>query len=157
MTMNGRVTLTIGASPDAVYAVVSDVVRTPEWSPECHRVEWAGGRGAEPGARFRGWNRLGRARWVDDVVIETADPPRAFAFVASGPPPTRWSWTMVPAADHTTIVTVAYEELAPRPWWRALSRRLRSGVSDREGDLVQNLRKSIAGVKGLAERAPAGG
>ncbi len=32
----------VRASADEIYAVVSDVTRIPEWSPETVRAEWVG-------------------------------------------------------------------------------------------------------------------
>ena len=54
----GELTITVDAPPSAVYAVVSDITRTPEWSPECVACEWTG-TAQEPkqGATFRGTNK----------------------------------------------------------------------------------------------------
>jgi len=42
----------IDATRDVVYALVSDVTRTGEWSPECVRCRWLGGAtAAVAGAR----------------------------------------------------------------------------------------------------------
>ncbi len=52
-----------------------------EWSPECYRCEWLDNSTvAVPGARFRGYNRLGRLRWQWIAIVDTADPGREFAF-----------------------------------------------------------------------------
>jgi len=54
----------VRASADEIYAVVSDVTRIPEWSPETVRAEWLAPD------RFNAWNRrrLGRWRTVAKVV-----------------------------------------------------------------------------------------
>ncbi len=61
----GSVELLVPADPAAVYAVVSDVTRIGERSPECHTAHWLPGATAGTlGAVFRGSNRAGRAaRW----------------------------------------------------------------------------------------------
>lgn len=58
----------VNASPEAVWAVVSDVRRIGEFSPECIRVEVVDG--PEPpdvGARFRGTNR-----WTSETAASGA-------------------------------------------------------------------------------------
>ena len=95
----GEVEAVVAASPDEVYAVVSDVTSTGERSEECRRVEWLPGSAREPvvGARFRGWNRAGRLiRWSRVCEVLEAEPGRAFAFRTV---PERWDRTR---ADSTT-------------------------------------------------------
>ncbi|HEX3706170.1 MAG TPA: SRPBCC family protein [Mycobacteriales bacterium] len=38
--MTLEVSRDIAASPDAVYAAISDVARMGEWSEECHACQW---------------------------------------------------------------------------------------------------------------------
>src|SRR3546814_19646334 len=38
-----EITRDIAASPEAVYAAISDVTRMGEWSTECHTCEWQEG------------------------------------------------------------------------------------------------------------------
>jgi Polyketide cyclase / dehydrase and lipid transport len=54
----------VDASPEVVYDLVTDVTRMGEWSPECVGCAWIdGANDPVPGARFRGRNRHGLARW----------------------------------------------------------------------------------------------
>lgn len=58
--MHGSASIAINASPDDVYAVLSDVTRMGDLSPECYKCEWNGGSAeAVTGATFTGHNRLG--------------------------------------------------------------------------------------------------
>ncbi|HVV37019.1 MAG TPA: SRPBCC family protein, partial [Acidimicrobiales bacterium] len=59
------VTLDIAADPDTLYAMVSDLPRIGEWSPECERVEWDGDV-TEPveGTQFVGFNAVGPGRRI---------------------------------------------------------------------------------------------
>ena len=41
--LTGQVQIHIEAQPEKVYALVSDVARMGEWSPECYRCEWMDG------------------------------------------------------------------------------------------------------------------
>ncbi|MFN3220162.1 MAG: SRPBCC family protein [Acidimicrobiales bacterium] len=79
-----EVTREIAASPEVVYAAISDVTRMGEWSQECHSCEWHDGfDGPVVGATFDGHNRNGAQEWTTQGKVITADPGRAFAFECS--------------------------------------------------------------------------
>jgi uncharacterized protein YndB with AHSA1/START domain len=74
----------IAASPDAVYAAISDVTRMGEWSEECYACEWLEGfNGPVVGAIFDGHNRNGDHEWTTQGKVIEADPGRAFVFECS--------------------------------------------------------------------------
>lgn len=74
----------IAASPEAVYAAISDVTRMGEWSQECHTCEWHDGfDGPAVGATFNGHNRNGDHEWTSQGKVIEAEPGRAFAFECS--------------------------------------------------------------------------
>lgn len=74
----------IAASPEAVYAAISDVTRMGEWSEECYACEWHEGvDGPVVGATFDGHNRHGDHEWTTQGKVIEAEPGRAFAFECS--------------------------------------------------------------------------
>ena len=74
----------IAASPEAVYAAISNVTRMGEWSEECHTCEWSDGAdGPVVGATFDGHNRNGDYEWTSQGKVIDADPGRSFAFECS--------------------------------------------------------------------------
>lgn len=81
--MRGQVTVTMRATPNEVWDVVSDVTRIGELSPETFEAEWVdGATGPVVGARFRGHvkrNGVGPVYWTTCEVV-AADEPRQFAF-----------------------------------------------------------------------------
>ena len=69
----GEASVVIAASPDVVYGVVSDVTRMGEWSPETVACEWIeGATGPSVGARFKGTNKRGIARWSTKPKVVAA-------------------------------------------------------------------------------------
>lgn len=55
----------INAAPETVYALVSDVTRTGEWSPVCKECWWDEGDGPRVGVVFTGRNVTpGRVFWT---------------------------------------------------------------------------------------------
>src|SRR3954454_15686943 len=95
-----RVERYIEASPEALYALVSDVTRTPEYSPEIKRVTWIkGATGPVVGARFKAINKAGRGpAWPNKPVVLTAEPGREFAFSRTevGGGTVVWRYTFTP-------------------------------------------------------------
>jgi uncharacterized protein YndB with AHSA1/START domain len=74
----------IAASPEAVYAAISDVTRMGEWSEECHACKWhEGWDGPVVGATFDGHNRNGDHEWTTQGKVIEAHTRRAFAFECS--------------------------------------------------------------------------
>lgn len=84
----------VAASPDEVYAAVSDLRRMPEWSPELFRVWVRDGGEITEGTRFVGFNRLGWRLWFTTCEVTTAIPGRAFAFRVTtfGMPVALWGY-----------------------------------------------------------------
>ena len=77
----GSATIEIEASPDAVYALLTDLSRIGEVSPECYKAEWEGGAtGPAAGAAFRGYNRSGDNQWDAGCVVVAADMGKEWAF-----------------------------------------------------------------------------
>ena len=114
---SGSVELVVPAAPDAVYAVVSDVTRIGERSPECHTARWLPGAPAGTrGAVFRGSNRAGwAARWSRRCEVVAAEPGRVFAFRTrpevldvTRRDSTTWRYDLEPM-DGGTRVTHSYE------------------------------------------------
>jgi Polyketide cyclase / dehydrase and lipid transport len=143
----------VQASPAALYDLVSDVRRMGDWSPECRHCEWIGGA-TEPavGARFKGTNQRGVARWSTKPRVVVADPGREFAFVTGhlGRDMTRWSYRFEPASDHAKV-TESFEMLRDMPWYFRLADRLLMGVKDRKADLETNMQETLRRLKAATE------
>jgi uncharacterized protein YndB with AHSA1/START domain len=98
--------IAIDAPAPTVYALVSDLPRMGEWSPECTRVTWTSGAvGPAVGARFVGHNRVGAIRWITFGRVVDADPGRRFAFsIHFGPIPiSLWAYDFTPTSSGCEI------------------------------------------------------
>jgi iron-sulfur cluster repair protein YtfE (RIC family) len=105
------------ATPEQVWAVLSDVTRTGEWSHECHTVRWLDGtRGA--GAQFRGANSNGRMKWARPCTITAWEPNRLLQFRTKGPrvsnDSSEWTFVLEPV-DGGTRITQTFRILTI-PW-----------------------------------------
>jgi hypothetical protein len=85
--------ISVAASAETLYSLVSDLPRMNEWSPECTHVTWSRTTGTPSsgpavGARFIGHNRAGAVRWFTFGRVVAAEPGRRFAFsIHFGPIP----------------------------------------------------------------------
>ena len=71
----------IAAPAEQVWAMVADVTRMGEWSPENEGAEWLhGATGPESGAKFRGTNRNGKKKWDTVATIVDVEPGHLFTF-----------------------------------------------------------------------------
>jgi hypothetical protein len=101
--------IVIDASPEAVYALVSDVTRTGEWSPVCKECWWDEGATGAVGDVFTGRNVLPERTWETRCTVITAEPGRAFGWVV-GDQLVRWVYSMTPESAGTRL-TEAWEFL----------------------------------------------
>ena len=124
----------IRASPDALFRLISDPMRTGEWSPECVRCRWIGGAD-EPrvGARFRGTSRKGWRRWTTTSRIVDVVPDERFAWEVTyfGLAVARWEYRITPAPDGSV---------------------LSQEVEDRRGRILRTLSPYITGSRDRAQR-----
>jgi len=71
----------IDSPADTVWAMVSDLARMGEWSPENQGGQWVNGAtGPALGARFKGRNANGKKSWGTTVEVVEYDAPRMIAF-----------------------------------------------------------------------------
>lgn len=103
MTYELQDSITVPATPTEVYALLSDVTRTGEWSVQCRRCEWEGPeRGV--GARFTGYNRTAEREWETVSEVIAAVPGEHFAW-SVGPGRAEWGYRMRPLAEGGTELT----------------------------------------------------
>ncbi len=148
------VRLRINAAPELLYDLVSDVPRTPEWSPEVISCRWLdAARGPVPGARFSARNRRRWLTWPNQPVIETTERGREFAFTRTerGGGTIRWFFRFQPGAEGTTTV-LGYQVLKAVPVGLHIILRAFFGVRDLEADLRQNMTISLQRIAKIAER-----
>jgi Polyketide cyclase / dehydrase and lipid transport len=154
--MRGSVTVQMAASPDVVWAVVSDVTRIGEFSPETFEAEWLGGAtGPAVGAQFRGHvkrNGVGPIYWTQ-CEVTTCEPGRDFGFeVHAGSTVTNtWRYQLEPR-DGGTDVTESYE-LPSKPlirlYWAIAG--WRRGKTNERG-----MRQTLERIKVVAEADQSG-
>lgn len=145
----GTAQLHIVAPADRVYALISDVTRMGDWSPETHACEWIGGAtGPAIGAQFRGANHLGLIKWHTECTITAATPGEEFAFSVmhpNGREETRWRYTLTPT-ENGTDVTESYEFL-----WCPLASRLLETVIPRDRQLRRGIHQTLERIADEAE------
>jgi hypothetical protein len=147
----------IDADPQTLYALVSDVTRTPEWSPEVIECRWLDHAvGAAVGARFVARNKRRWFTWSNTPVVEVADPAREFSICRTerGGGSIRWRYTFQPEGNGTQVIE-SYEVLRRVPRGLHVILRLFFGVRDLEADLNANMRASLDRLAQIAEQGPA--
>lgn len=144
--MRGETSLRIKAPAERLWQMVADVPRMGEWSPECRRAEWlAGAGGPTVGARFRGHNQLGPAKWSTVSTVKVAEPGREFAFAVS-PTGIVWRYRFEPNGDATTVT----ESFETPPGSRVMDVLL--PLIGRKKKMEAGMRRTLEQLKAAAEK-----
>jgi hypothetical protein len=147
-----EVAVHVDAPPDRVWAVVTDVTRMGEWSPETVSGEWLdGATGPAVGARFKGTNKRGLARWSTKPRVVTADAGREFAFVVGDL--TKWSYRFDVDGAGTRLAE-SFEMLDDLPWYFRFTDRYLMRIHDRSADLERGMGETLARIKVAVEGSP---
>jgi hypothetical protein len=107
-----EVSRTIAATPERLYALISDLPRMGEWSLENNGGKWLkGATGPAVGAKFKGKNSKGFRRWSTIATVVTADAGREFAFdvTVAGLKVARWGYRLE-SVDGSTKVTEYWDD-----------------------------------------------
>jgi mannose-6-phosphate isomerase-like protein (cupin superfamily) len=152
--LSGSATIVVAAPPEKAYALVSDVTRLPELSPECDRCHWQEGPTAEVGASFVGHNRAHGQEWSTLCEVIAADAPKRFAFETGTPERrfTRWCYEFAPDGAFGTRVSESFEILELPPHLAGAS------VDEQEariGELEDGVRQTLVRLKQVLERRTA--
>ncbi|MFF8608672.1 SRPBCC family protein [Streptomyces sp. NPDC015346] len=121
-----RADIHVAAAPSEIYAVVSDLPRSGEWSPECQGGEWISGAPAAVGSVFRGenlrseevvaWAPLVRGVWHTESRVTAAEPGRTFRWMmlshAGDDQESVWGFDIEPAEDGDGAVLVHHFRMA---------------------------------------------
>jgi uncharacterized protein YndB with AHSA1/START domain len=133
------------ASPEAIWAVISDVTRVGEWSGECRGCSWVdGSESVTSGAHFRGRNRRGGFRWTRLNEVTRVDPPRMLAWrtLPRAPYVDSVEWRVSLAQHGTaTSVTESFEVLKMPRLMEWLIGLLFPPHRDRTADLKDDLER----------------
>ena len=150
--MQDHVTVHMDASPAEVWALVSDVTRIGEFSPETFEAEWVGDAdGPAVGARFRGHvkrNGRGPTYWSPCEVTE-CEPERVFGFAvgSAARPINRWRYELAPAEGGGTDVTESFrlaDSIPTKIYWTLFG--WARGKTNREG-----MRTTLERIKAVVE------
>lgn len=139
----------IAAPPERVWALIADMTRMGEWSPEATGGRWVkGAAGPDVGARFRGTNRNGWQRWSTMCTVTECTPGERFTFAVTAGPArvATWSYELEPTA-HGCRVTESWTDQRAKAFVAA-SRRL-TKVDDR----AEHNRSTMAHTLESLERA----
>ena len=148
--------IVIHAPVGEVYALVSDVTRTGEWSPECVSCRWLDDATlAEQGARYRGRSRNGWRRWSTTSTIAEMRPAELFAWDVTywGQPVARWEYRIEPHDDGVRLVETVLDRRGRL--LRTVS-PLITGSSDRSKRNAETMEGTLQAIKGAAETATKG-
>lgn len=88
----------VNLDADRLYALVADVTRMGEWSPQCRACWWDDGAGPTVGAYFTGRNDDGKRTWETRSRVVAADPGREFAWEVNDGW-VRWGFTLEPLTE----------------------------------------------------------
>ena len=134
--------MVIAAPPAMLYAMVSDVTRMGEWSPECKGADWTAGPAPVVGSTFTGHNEVPGRTWDAECTIIESEMGRAFAWQTVRPVTWRYTFEVV---DGGTLVTEFFDApflATDRPDYIP---------ADRGEHNLANMAKTLARLKETAE------
>lgn len=140
----------IDAAPEKVWALISDLRRMGEWSPQARKVILRGP--VKLGATMLNINRAGWKVWPTrtKVVQLEANKEIAFKVLDNG---TVWSYSLEPTAAGTKLTErrVA-KDGKTTPVSAFLVDKVLGGNDNFEADLRAGIRQTLEGIKAAAER-----
>jgi uncharacterized protein YndB with AHSA1/START domain len=145
-----RAEATVAAPPARVWALLTDLSRMPEWSPELVRMLPLKPGGLRVGQWYLGVNRRKAVVWPTRSVLAVLEPGRELAWdtKSSG---ARWIWEISPDGEGTRVV-----HRRPVPDGVTLLSRLFApaflGGNDEHADeLEAGMARTVARLKEAAE------
>ena len=140
-------TVRIAAPPDRVWAVVGDVARMPEWSPELRRLTVLGRR-VRVGTTLLGLNRRGWVAWPTSSKVTRLEPERAVAWRTRESGAT-WTYELLGTADGTTLT--ARRDLPRFTIGTTVLGPVIGGAAGHDDELAAGLRTTLERIRETVE------
>ncbi|WP_330250803.1 SRPBCC family protein [Nocardia sp. NBC_00565] len=150
MPKNIEATIDIAAPPERVWAVVSDLRRMPEFSPQCVRMLALGAPKA--GTWTINLNTDGKKYWPTTARIVRYEPNQAFAFRINENR-SIWSYTLEPTATGTRLIE--RRDVPNGTSWfsrRAINAAM-GGEQPFEAELERGMKVTLDKIKSVVEAA----
>jgi uncharacterized protein YndB with AHSA1/START domain len=150
-TLPDEVSLQIEAPPERVYEILTDIAQMGRLSPECTGGKWLdGATGPAVGARFKGSNKRGIARWSTTNEVVEADPGKAFSFETKQSA-ARWTYRLQPDGSGT-LVTESRAMFKERPMIaKVYATLMLGGIDDHDDEMRDGMRRTLERLKAIAE------
>ena len=150
-----EVSLFMAAPPHIVYALIADVTRMPEFSPELVECHWLdGATGPAVGARFAARNKVSRGpSWVNKPVITRLQPDRLISWARTEPFAGTLEWTyQFQPQDDGTLITESYRVTRPitRIGWLIIGTM--SATKDRRAQLRAGMEQTLQRIRATVEQ-----
>jgi len=147
--MQHEVSIEIGSDRETLYALVSDLERMGEWSPENAGGEWQDGGSGAVGDRFVGLNRVGEYEWSVSCEVTRADRGEVFEWV-TGPdvgPLARWTYRFAESGANTIVTETWDVEKLPA----SLESRTPEQLTKRVATVQAGMLSTLESLKAFAE------
>jgi uncharacterized protein YndB with AHSA1/START domain len=138
----------IDASPDKVWALVSDLRLMPKWSPQCRLMKAFGP--LRPGTKTINVNRRNFLIWPTTSRVTEVIPEQKLAFRVNENN-TVWTYELEPTATGTRLVETRHAENGVKPVSNFLVNAVMGGVPSFERELVEGMNASLSRIKAAAE------
>ncbi|MGW0159515.1 SRPBCC family protein [Mycobacterium sp. NPDC003323] len=138
----------IDAPPATVWALISDLKKMPQWSPQTWAMKLFGT--LRVGAKTVNFNRRGLQVWPTTSTITAVDPERKLAFRVdlNG---TEWSYELEPIEGGTRVIESRRAPNGVKKVSTVLVNAMMGGVPSFEAELVDGMNESLRRIKAAAE------
>ena len=138
----------INAPVAKVWALVSDLRRMPQWSPQCRLMKSFGP--VRQGTRTINFNRRKFLVWPTTSTITEVIPEKKLAFRVNANN-TVWSYELEPTDSGTRVVESRHAENGVTAFSNMSVNALMGGVPSFERELVDGMNATLARIKAAAE------
>ncbi|MFV0496182.1 SRPBCC family protein [Mycobacterium sp.] len=143
-----QASIDIDAPPSKVWALVSDLRRMPQWSPQCRWMRQFGPLRA--GARTFNLNRRNRLFWPTTSTVLEVVPEKKLAFRVNTNRSV-WTYELEPLGKGTRLTESRHAENGVSAVSALTVKAVMGGTDIFEHELVDGMNTSLARIKAAAE------
>lgn len=141
-------TIDIAAPSEKVWAIVSDLKRMAEWSPQCRMMRVRGP--VEHGTKTFNLNRRGLLFWPTTSKVVAFEPNKKLAFRVNENK-TVWSYELSETDGVTTLTESRRSPSGGSKLSATLVNRFMGGTESFEVEMVEGMNQTLARIKREAE------